>query len=251
MVPAAPGRHLLHGLLALLEERPRAQHQSAIHPRVDLETDLGAHRRDRAAPIHVEWVKGHATVQQVWEGTITLWQLQAKELVDEQAKKGSALHPSVAQVEQSYSARASFLGWSAKFLGRLHRKIHRLERRGACGAEAAAQAAREAGGVATRAVKEESHTHQIFAHAHACEDGQILVVLKVRVLHCTTGERTCAGRCGGIVQIRGWSTPEAQGWQEPKRRTLAGGANLACGEPGGRGPGGGDGSWMGLVQCGT
>ena len=30
-------------------------------------------------------------------------------LADGQAKKGSALHPSVAQVEQSYNARASFL----------------------------------------------------------------------------------------------------------------------------------------------
>ena len=39
--------------------------------------------------------------------------------------------------------------------------------------------------------------------------------------------------------------------KEPKRRTLAGGANLACGGPGGRGPGGGDRSWMGLVRCGT
>ena len=48
----------------------------------------------------------------------SLWQLQANELADEQAKKDSALHPSVAQVEQSYSARTSFLGWLAKFLGR-------------------------------------------------------------------------------------------------------------------------------------
>ena len=35
----------------------------------------------------------------------------------------SALHPSVAQVEQSYSARTSFLGWLAKFLGRLHAHV--------------------------------------------------------------------------------------------------------------------------------
>ena len=52
--------------------------------------------------------------------SLSLWQLQANELADEQAKKGSALHPSVAQVEQSYSARATCLGWLAKFLGRLH-----------------------------------------------------------------------------------------------------------------------------------
>ena len=50
-------------------------------------------------------------------------QLQANELADEQAKKGSALHPSVAQVEQSCNARASFLGWLAMFLGPLHAHV--------------------------------------------------------------------------------------------------------------------------------
>ena len=52
-------------------------------------------------------------------GTISLWQLQANELAD----KGSAPHPRVAQVEQSYNARALFLGWLAKFLGRLHANV--------------------------------------------------------------------------------------------------------------------------------
>ena len=56
-------------------------------------------------------------MQHVRAGTISVWQKQANELADEQAKKGSALHPSVAQVGQSYSARAFFLGWLAKFLG--------------------------------------------------------------------------------------------------------------------------------------
>ena len=64
------------------------------------------------------------------KGTISLWQLQANELAnelaDEQAKTGLALR--VAQLEQSYRARASFLGWLAKFLDL--REIQRLERRG-------------------------------------------------------------------------------------------------------------------------
>ena len=76
--------------------------------------------------VQVEWVKGHPTMQLVQAGTTSLWQLHAKELADEQAKKGSALHPIVAQVEQSHSARTSFLGWLAKFLGRLHRQRWRF-----------------------------------------------------------------------------------------------------------------------------
>ena len=162
--------------------------------------------------IQVEWVKGYATIQHVRAGRTSLWQLQENELADEQAKKGSALHRSVAQVEQSYSARTSFLGWLAKLLGRLSslRKIQRLGRRGAQGAVVAARTAWEAGGVPTRTAKEESHTRQIFAHAHAGEDGQLLVLLQVRVLHHTTGERAC----GTVSRNRakpGWSTPEAQG----------------------------------------
>ena len=47
-----------------------------------------------------------------------------------------------------------------------------MERRGAQGAETAAHAAWEAGGVPTRTAKEESHTRQVFAHAHAGEDRQ-------------------------------------------------------------------------------
>ena len=82
--------------------------------------DIGTHL------IQVEWVKGHPTMQLVQAGTTSLWQLHAKELADEQAKKGSALHPIVAKVEQSHSARTSFLGWLAKFLGRLHRQRWRF-----------------------------------------------------------------------------------------------------------------------------
>ena len=53
VVPAArqrDGRHSPHGLprrASLLDERPGVQHQRAVHPRIDLETILGAHRRYR------------------------------------------------------------------------------------------------------------------------------------------------------------------------------------------------------------
>ena len=105
------------------------------------------------------------------------------------------------------------------------REIQRLKRRGAKSAEAAAHAAPEAVGVPTRAAKERE-PRQIFAHAHA-------------------GERAC----GTVSRNRarpGWSTPEAQGRQEPIRRWLA----EPTWEPGGRSVGGGDGSWVGLVRCG-
>ena len=58
-------------------------------------------------------------MQHVCEGTISLWRLQANELADEQAKKGSALHLCVEQFEQSFRASASFRCWLTMFLGRL------------------------------------------------------------------------------------------------------------------------------------
>ena len=73
-----------------------------------------------SASARSEGISFHATMQHVRGGTISLWQLQANELSDEQLKKGFAVHPGVAQIEQNYSARASYLGWLAKFLGRLH-----------------------------------------------------------------------------------------------------------------------------------
>ena len=72
VVPAArerAERHLLHGLpqrAAPLEERSGTQLQRTVHLRVDL--------------IHEKWVKRHATMQHVREGTNSLWQLQAIEL---------------------------------------------------------------------------------------------------------------------------------------------------------------------------
>ena len=76
--------------------------------------------------VQVEWVKGHATMQHARAGTISLWQLQANELADEQGKKGSALHPSVAQVKQSYTARTLLLGWLASNACTLS-QFHKIE----------------------------------------------------------------------------------------------------------------------------
>ena len=41
--------------------------------------------------IRVEWVRGHAKMQHVRAATISLWQLQANVVADEQAKKGALL----------------------------------------------------------------------------------------------------------------------------------------------------------------
>ena len=162
-------------------------------------------------------------------GTISLWQFQANELADEQAKKGSALYPSAAQ---SCNGRASFLGWLAKFMGRLHAyvKFRGLER---CGAQGVEREQRTLPGklvVLQRELRsEEGHTRQVFAHAHAGEDGQVLVLLEVRVLQRTTGERACG--TGVAEWCRGRSGVLRKLWnarQKPKRRTLVGGANLAC-----------------------
>ena len=57
-----------------------------------------------------------------------------------------------------------------------------------------------------------------------------------------------AGRCRGVVQGRGGVLQKLKDGRNPKGRTLAGGANLACGGPGGRGPGGGVGSWCDVVD---
>ena len=93
------------------------------------------------------------------------------------------------------------------------RETQRLERRGAQSAAAAAHAARGSWWSSTRAAKEASHTRQVFAHAHAGEDGQVLVLLEVRYLHRTTGERACGSRSRAEP---GRSTSKAQGWQKPK-----------------------------------
>ena len=69
------------------------------------------------------------------------------------------------------------------------------------------------------------------AHAHAGEDGQFLVLLEVRVLHCATCERA-RGTVSRNRAEPGWSTPEAQrlagtqktdaGWRSQPSMRLAG-----------------------------
>ena len=107
------GRHLLHGLperASVLDERPGVQHQRAVHLRVDLETSLGAHRRDRSTSRSggigegprddAARARGHDL--SVASCRRTSWRTSTRR---------KAVHPSVLQVEQSHSARASFLGW--------------------------------------------------------------------------------------------------------------------------------------------
>ena len=55
------GRHFLHGYperATSPEERNGAQHLRAVHPRVDLETDLGTYRPDGATPHSCEMGEG-------------------------------------------------------------------------------------------------------------------------------------------------------------------------------------------------
>ena len=56
-----------------LHKRPGVQHRMAVHPRVDLETDLGAHRRDRASPHSCEMGEGsRASWRTSWRRTSQL-----------------------------------------------------------------------------------------------------------------------------------------------------------------------------------
>ena len=179
---------------------------------------------------------------------LSLWQSQANELADEQAKKGST--------SKCRSSRAKLLckGLVLGLVGEVPgsasrlREIQRLERCGAQGTMAAAYAAWEADGVPTRAGKAESHARQVLAHAHSCGDGQHLVLLEVRVLHRATCQRAC-GTVSRNHAKPAWRAPQTHRWQEPERRWLPGGANLACSgsADSGRGPGGSDESWVGLV----
>ena len=113
--------HLLHGLLeraSLLDETPGVQQQRQfihastwrrIWKRID---EIGPHSKELS-----EEPRDDAACARRHNFSVA----DAGERAgDEQMKKGSALHPSVAQIEQSYSEGVSFLGWSAKFLGRLH-----------------------------------------------------------------------------------------------------------------------------------
>ena len=176
------GRHLLDAWSTAPEG------SSLIWERID---EIGAHL------IQVEWVKGHATMQHVRARTISLWQWQANELADEEANKGSAIRAKL-------QCKGLFLGMVGEVPGSAsrQREIQRVERRGAQCAAAGAHTLREAGGLPTRAAEEESHTRQVFAQAHAGEDGQILVLLKCG-FYTAQRVKALAGRYRGVVQSRG------------------------------------------------
>ena len=169
----------------------------------------------------------------------------ANELADEQAEKGSACHPSAAQAEQSYSARASFLGWLAKFLGELHACV---KFRG--WSDVAPRVQRQRRRLPRKLVlfqrepRKKRATHAKISRTHA--------LAKTAIFGSAGGaDSTPHKRARGTASRSRAeperSTQEAQGWQKPKGRTLAGGANQACGGLGGRGLGGCDGNWMGLA----
>ena len=136
-------------------------------------------------------------MQHVRAGTISLWQSQANELADEQAKTSSALYPSVAQVEQSNSARTLFLGWLAKFLGRLLciRETMWLERRGAHGAAAAAQLV-----VFQREPRKKIPTHAKFSRTHTlAKTGHFGFCWRCG-FYAAQRVKGLVGRCRGVVQ---------------------------------------------------
>ena len=55
---------------------------------------------------------------------------------------------------------------------------------------------------------------QVFAHAHAGEDGQLFFLLEVRVLHCSTCERA-RGAVSSIVESRGAVLRKLQAGRKP------------------------------------
>ena len=230
-------RRFPHGLperALLLDGRPGVQHQRAVHLRVDLETDLGAHRRDR---------KGHATMQHVRAGTASLWHLQANELVDEQAQKAPALHPNAARV-QSCSARDSFLGWLAKFQGRLRAHV---KFRG--WSDLAPRVQRQRGTLSGKLAvirreprRNQSDTRKISRTHTLAKTGNCWFCWRCGFCTAQRG-KGLAGRCRGVMQSRSGALWKLKDGRNPKDGR-SGGANLG---PGGRGPGG-DGSWMGLVR---
>ena len=136
---------------ALLEERPRAQHQRPVHLRVDLETDLGAHRRDRPHLIYVKWVRGSrddAARARRHDLAVRAACERAGGRAGE-VKVGSA---PVCQTVRAESTRQGHVhGWHSCWVAFTPSWIHRMERRAAEGA------AWEAGGVPTRTAKEQGH----------------------------------------------------------------------------------------------
>ena len=101
-------------------------------------------------------MKGHATMQHVRAGTISLWQLQAiwRTTGEERLCSSSKCRASRAKLQRKDLVPR--LVGEVPGSASCTRETLRLERRGA-------QSAAEVDG--------ESHTRQVLAHAHAGEDG--------------------------------------------------------------------------------
>ena len=162
-------------------------------------------------------------------GTISPWQLQTNELADEQAKKGSALHPSVAQVERSYTVRAYFLDWLAKFLGRLHAYV---KFRGWRDVPPRVQRHRrtlpEKMVVFQREPRRKRSTHARFLRTHTLAKTSNFWFCWRCWFYTTQRVKWLAGQCCGIVQGPGWCAAEAQDGRNPKRRQKLDGTDVTC-----------------------
>ena len=159
------------------------------------------------------------------------------------------------QVSQKSSKAAvqGPLSWLAKFLGRLHAYVKfrgwsdvaprvQRQRRTRCRGKLV---------VLQREPRRKRATLAKFSRTHTAAKTGFWCCWRCPFLHRATCKRAWGSRCHGIVQSRSGVFPEGQGWQEPKRRTLTGGDNLACGVAGrtwSRRVG--DESRMGLVRCG-
>jgi hypothetical protein len=74
--------------------------------------------------VTVQWVKGHATDEQVADGLLEDWQQRGNHRADAQAKLGAELHPPLEAALGNWQRRAQVLRWLAMFIGRLHKHIH-------------------------------------------------------------------------------------------------------------------------------
>ena len=185
-----------------------------VHLRVNLETNLEAHRRDRYTS-HSGGMGEEPRDNAACARKHDLFVAVAGERAcgragEERLCSSSKCRASRAKLE----CKGLFLWMIGEVPGSASRlrEIHTLERRDAESAAAAAHASREAGGLPTGAAEEVRHTRQVFAHTHAGEDWQFLVLLEVRVPHRTTGERARGTVSRSRAEL-GRSTQEAQGWQ--------------------------------------
>ena len=148
-----------------------------------------------------------------------------------------------AQFEQNYRARASFLGWLAKFLGRLHAFVKLT---GWSDVTSTAQRQRRTLPrklvVFQREPQRKRATHAKFSRTHKlAKTGKFWFCWRCG-FYTAQRAKGLAERCRGIVQCPSGVLRKLKDGRNPKD-----GRWLTCGGPGGRGTGGYDGCWMGLV----